>query len=463
MIQQCNKNTSKISPTIKGKLVDQVAFCMRDISDMLIHAVITFDGRIDYAIMKKAFRLCFDAEPITGCRLVTNDSQFYWKIREDLDEIAACFIKETNDIEFDINKFLTASIDPHNDSQVQALILRAENDTLCIKINHCIADAGGVKEYIYLLADVYSRLLEDNNYSPKLNIRGDRSLRQVANQFNFFEKLKIIRRSLRNLKSDSFYLLHSIRIMLQLKNKKYSHYRYWSLPLSNQDNLDRKILIYHIPKDQFCFLKSYGKRYNATVNDVILTAFYRAFFDIIKPDPNEPLHILTTADLRRYLPGNKGGAICNLSGFVHVNIGRNLGKDFEHTLIKAKNCMDSYKADYLGLGDFPSFVLFKLLPFKWFQKVISFALKSMMVDEKTVIPVLTNMGIIYLQPDSFKGSTIKDIFLTPPVMFPPILGIGITGFKEFITISVGICGSKKNSSIIKNLFDKVVDQLPLSV
>ena len=75
------------------------------------------------------------------------------------------------------------------------------------------------------------------------------------------------------------------------------------------------------------------------MNDVLLGASYRAFYDTIKPPEDFPLRLLTTANLRKYIPGFKAGAFCNLSALVYLNIGYKIGDSFDETVQLINNKM----------------------------------------------------------------------------------------------------------------------------
>ncbi len=58
-------------------------------------------------------------------------------------------------------------------------LYRGEHDLVCIKIDHLAADVGGMKQYVYLLGDVYGRLGDDPAYRPGPNLLARRDQRQI--------------------------------------------------------------------------------------------------------------------------------------------------------------------------------------------------------------------------------------------------------------------------------------------
>ncbi len=70
--------------------------------------------------------------------------------------------------------FINAPIHADADPLVTLRIFRQNSgDTLCIKVNHSICDAGGLKEYVSILSNVYNMLLsgEECVVEPNLGRR----------------------------------------------------------------------------------------------------------------------------------------------------------------------------------------------------------------------------------------------------------------------------------------------------
>ena len=71
------------------------------------------------------------------------------------------------------------SLDLAAGPQAQARLFRGADDLLCVKLNHAVADGGGVIEYAGLLAATYRALGADPGYVPRANLTGARGLGQV--------------------------------------------------------------------------------------------------------------------------------------------------------------------------------------------------------------------------------------------------------------------------------------------
>ncbi len=420
---------------------DKQLFGMSGVHDRQIHCVISFDSQINLDSMAKAIRLTFDAEPILGCRYVADDRGHYWERRDDLDHMGLCRLTRTTDTDQEIVRFLTIPGDPCEDPLVQARVFRSETDTLCIKVNHVVCDAGGVKEYIYLLASVYRKLASNPGYRPETNL-GSRSFSQISRHFGFPDKLRIIRNDFHDFKNFFF------------------PPKYWAFPLVKSDPFDRMFVFRRVGSRRFRAIKEYSRRHRATINDIMVAAYYRALFDIINPDTDFPLRLLTTVDLRRYLPGGKGEAICNLSGGAYLNIGQDIGSTLDDSAIIVRNYMNSKKGNFIGLGDH-SFAMFNLkgILHSWILWLRRCKVKLAMNTAPP--PAYTNMGAIDPGQLIFgDAGVVTHAFLTGPINLIPMLLLGITGFRESMTMSIGFCGSAVNKPVAERLLDCIESELP---
>ena len=415
---------------------------MRKFFDGQLHCIVSFDGRVDARRLARAVRLTLDAEPVLGCRFVNRWWRPYWERRSDLNNIELFRLIETAELEKELLQFMVTPTNLSEHPLVRCRVFRAQADTLCIKIDHLAGDAGGAKEYAYLLASVYRELADNPNYIPKPNLNGRRSMQQLSERFGSADKLRIIRRSFRDQKS------------------LYSPRAHWVFPSTMAAPSAPTYVTRHIGHDQFRAMRQLGKEYRATINDIILTAIFRALFEIIQPNPGIPLRLTNTVDLRRYLPSRRAEAICNLSSFSYPNIGPELGATFEETLVRVRDDMNARKADFFGLGDLPLGVaIFKGLPFAWARALFRRAW-GQMIKTGILPPDFTNMGSIDPEQLDFGLTKMNDAYLTAGVTLPPFFGMGLSGFRESLTLSVGFCQSAIQRRVLERFFDQILTELP---
>ncbi|CAK8723481.1 hypothetical protein GMJAKD_12815 [Candidatus Electrothrix aarhusensis] len=364
-----------------------------------------------------------DAEPVLGCRFVDKSRQPYWERKKDLDREGRVDIAEVNDAMQAALEYMVKPIDPCDGPQVQARLFRAKRDTLCLKINHMVADAGGVKEYIYLLSSIYRQLEKDPSYIPEVNSAGSRSRMQVVQHFIFWDKVKIVRRSFRDWKEAYFPVGN------------------WSVPLQHLTQSQKTYVIRKIELQQFRVVRQYCKKYGVTVNDIMMAAYVRSLYKMLQPSPEIPLRLSTTVDLRQHFLGGKGEAICNLSGKFAINIGMKPGSNLAEAILIVHSKMKERKNDCFGLGDCHHFIFnLSFLPFPWTCKLAGLWDNFMQrISPRPPPPVFTNLGKLDNAQVSFGEVTIQHAFLTALATCPPLFLMSLSGFQETLTMSIGFC------------------------
>ena len=128
-------------------------------ADQQLCMIVKLGGMLDDKVLAKAIRLTLDLELVLGCRFVENGGFPFWERRDDIDQINFCSVSKTESPEQAISAFVNENIHADVDPLVALRVVREkEADIACIKLNHSACDAGGLKEYVWLLSDVYSML-----------------------------------------------------------------------------------------------------------------------------------------------------------------------------------------------------------------------------------------------------------------------------------------------------------------
>jgi len=413
---------------------DQIMYLGRKGSDQQARCVISFAGRINADRMARAVRLTVDAEPVLGYRFVVHPWRPYWERRDDLDHIELLSVVKGAHVEDELWRFVTMPLDPFADPQVQASIFRSDRDTLCIKLNHVAADGEGVKQYAYLLATTYRKLATDPSYRPELYLEGMLCQSNAFGGTGFLKSIIALRRCIMPRPA-------------------------WGFPLTGNDLSDRAFEIRRIRPERFSIIKEYGRRQQASVNDIVLAAFYRALFKIIDPPKGVSLCVSVPIDLRRYLPPSKAPTVCNLLCCLYPTITREYRETFEHTLGRIHEAMAAIKSTEPGVGT----PLYQKLIFKLgFERVqyITDRITGWMVRTGKANPCLSNVGIINEQQLDFGDVEVADAFVLSPVEYPPHFMLAFSTFRETITFTSGFCNAITQRPVIERFFNLFESELP---
>ncbi len=313
------------------------------------------------------------------------------------------------------------------DPLVTARILRGlESDSLCVKVSHSACDAGGLKEYAALLAKVYGSILEGKECPLEPNLRGRRDQQPLF----------------QNTKDPGSVVFKGFAKPT------------WAFP--QEEGPERLHTFRCIPPSQFSPVKSLARTKNATVNDVLLTALFRTYFNLNKTPPAEPMTIQVSIDLRRHLPGRRAEAICNLSGSLYAVLDRRTGEAFNDALGRVSAVMNEIKSDYPGVEMAAALEYLVRSGFTELEK-LSARSAEMSKKHNVTFPLLSNFGIL---PDyCFGGLYATKGYITSPIMYAPGFMLGATTFRDELTLSLGYCG-QKNQKRVNDFFDAYLGELP---
>ncbi|MBI9078037.1 MAG: hypothetical protein JEZ02_21750 [Desulfatibacillum sp.] len=430
-------------------LEDRILYWMQKSHCSNFGIIAKFRGHLDFDRLQKAMRLCLDAEPILGCRFVNRPGRQYWERLPDLDAQEICTLTLKSEFQGNPARFLDTmpGIDVHKGPQARAWVLRDKTDILCLRINHVVGDGGGAKDLAYLLADTYNRLESDPGYVPPSNSKGDRSLGQVIRHLNMRDYVGLCRRAFQ----DAYGFI---------KGRSPRNH-----PLPFCQPRGYSLLTRVVDPQRFAQLKAYGKSRGATVNDILVAAMLRSFYTVVNPDPEAFLRMVTTADLRRYIPGEQAEAVCNLSGFSYINMGQTLPDSFDSLLGLVSRTFSTLKQDYIGLGSIPlTAATFRTMPFSmglWLHDLMGDFLKRRAASTGDVALLFTNAGKINPEKFRFGNLPISWAGVTATRSTPPVLTVCISGFSDSLLITAGFCQSTLSETRAAMLLERLEHEMTL--
>lgn len=396
-----------------------------------IQAVLRLDGRLDYNKLARAVRLSVDIEPVLGCRFIEHAPP-YWKRLEDIDKIMFCSIEDTDNVEKAVNSCLETPLDMDQDPMVKVRLIRSEEyDTLVIKLNHTCCDGAGAKEYIHLLSQIYCSIdREEAAYLPKPSIRDGEDHIKLFNYLG---------------------IEHPERDNSMVESPK----TVWPFIWKSAGQKDiTPFVVCRLPYGQLDVMSKYGKERGATINDLILTALYRAMFKLSKPPYRVPMDIGLTVDLRRFLPNNKASAIRNLSGGIVLSLARLKGEPFEGTLSRVVSFMNRKKSKNPGYQCATGAEHAEMMNFYQFLAFSKFISKASDVFLKKCYycsPGLSNVGIISKTLLKFGDYTVDDAYIIPPVIRMPGIMLVASSYNGILTLATGYYKGSDNGGLEKLL------------
>jgi NRPS condensation-like uncharacterized protein len=396
-----------------------------------------FDGRLDAARLDRAVNLTMDAEPVLGCRFARDDRMPWW---ERLSPTARPALTVVGN-EADYERWKTSRLDATVGPQLKACLWRADDgDRLLLKIAHHAADGGGSKEVGEIVAAIYTRLGGEPDYQPEPNLHGSRDPQQIMRRVPRLAYLKLFWNLLRRLWT-GFVPLASHSMALPAGPREPWGY-----------------VVRHLDAARVARLAEHGRARQATLNDMLMAAFYRGLAAHTPWDGKSAHRVQMTVDYRRwYLPSQRGEAVCNISGFEHPFLGRELGRDFAETLARVSAITRRRKKDWFGLSELWLYKLLDLMSYTRLRETYARTLHRQR-SAGNFPHALTNMGPIEPARMEFDGVSPRTAWLLCPVIYPSLFGAGVTGYKGTLTLTAGVPDNVR--ATIEDFMDKVVAELP---
>jgi Uncharacterized protein containing a NRPS condensation (elongation) domain len=419
---------------IPAEISDQIQFFLRTYADQQMRFVIAFSQHINLEVLEKAMRLAIYAEPVFSYFYKEGAKTSWWQKQEVIDTaLLIDLIEVKSDPENEIDNFLTLEIQPFSFPIVRARVIRnGQKDILCINMNHTPTDGVGLKEFVKILASIYTNLITNPEFEPKPEINGDRSLKQVTDHFTFFQKLKFAREGFRAPK------------------KALS----WSFDWARTGEEWRKfITTIKLTSDTFDRIKTYSKVNNVSVNDIVLAAFIRSFESTDMRNHYAAKPVIIPVDLRKYIKEESGYPICSLTGSLTCNIGKVTGPSFKDTVMKVRDEMNKKKEAHAEMNRITQIaVLSRIIPYgKLKEKLMNMRMPP--------IPLVTNIGIIKQADVNFNDVPVEDAFVTGAISFEDYFSMGFSTFQNVITFSIGYSGGDEQEQKVKVFLNDLKTEL----
>lgn len=412
---------------LKAELWDKIQYLFRNYYDRMMHGVLYMDGKIDEKIMKQSIAYLLEKIPVLRSVYVASPIKPYWAVKEgDFSDIALELIElgEDDDQESVIDKFITSRFESDAAPQFRAKIIRGEKDVLAIIVNHQCFDGADFKLFLYKLVEIYNDIMAGGD--GRLEIKdGTRANDQVYSSMTP-EDQKIAKGMMKNVSKTK----HQI-----------------AFPFTeDQEHAKAMMVKNHISPETFDKMKAYGKKYDSTVNDVILAAYFRALYHLIHLNENECVTIPCMTDLRRHIEGGQTYGFTNLTCLIPCTIDK-VGPTFSATLKKVHGEMERFKKDrFIGLGGIPLLELaYRIAPSSIAELLIKAGYTNPYIG-------MSNIGIIDDKKLSFGNTKVEDAFLTGAIKYKPYMQVALTTFKKRVTLTICIYGNQSDRAIIEKFF-----------
>ncbi|EJS46505.1 hypothetical protein ICG_05580 [Bacillus cereus BAG1X1-3] len=412
-------------------------------ADQQINVVLYFPVGISKEILEQSVRITLQLQPVLNSRFVENDIP-YWEERSSCTNSPICLFAEGNDQELEIMAidFIKEPGDRIQGPMVQTKLLRGTTtDMLVVKLSHLCSDGAGIKEYINLLGAIYTQLSlgQSKDQIIKEFDDGNESFRDQLPVFKYA--------GIPDVKS-------------AYRPNQAQQASLWSFPSQPSKNTFPKMSVRRLSHEQTLRLTQWTKAQQATLNDVIMTAYFRALsrFTVYAEPRTAEKMIGLTIDLRRYLPNYTTGAICNLSGMEMPVIKMEDDESFNQTLVRVKQSMDKIKSQNPGLSSAAGMEILADMKLSEVKEIYNQQYEKAL-QMGMALPLLTNFGVIADEPIKFGKVQAEDGYMTSPIMYAPFFSMGASFYNGRLTFTIGYHTPDTSKEKVENFLESVVNQL----
>ena len=409
---------------LNAELWDKMHYLFRDFNDRMVHLELHYDFEINLETLKTVLICFFEKAPVLHSRFVDNKVSPYWEVMPyRIEDVIT--VKHSDNVTEDIDRFLTQYIPPESDLQMKVGVFYYEGKTaLCMVENHMCMDGGDFKYFIKSFCKAFSEY-EEKGISP-LNLReGTRSYDSVYTDFSKTQE-KMARNLYRNVCA------------------KDTH----KFPLTESKESDRSFIARRrISEETFLKLKTVGKAHGATVNDMLVAAYFYSLYELAGYGEDESVTISCAIDLRRHMKDDEGQGVTNHTAFMQCNIPRR-GRNIFETLQYVINSSNLFKKDkFMGLYGLPLLKFaYKILPHSASEEIIKIGYSNPLL-------AMSNIGILDHKALALSGNEPIDGFMTGAVKYKPYVLLSATSMRNAITLSMCVRGNEDDKKIVNTFFD----------
>lgn len=339
----------------------------------------------------------------------------------------SCLVK--SDIRDKVHKVMLQSIPFDGILQLHCTLV--SNGTECaivLTVGHMCADGRDAEYLLEKLLELYNCLLnnEDTSQVPLKN--GSRNPEQCCTELTLKDRIRLYSSPVSEYKTAYIY----------------------------PDNAcgNPRIIYRTLPSKLMASARKKGKEYHASINDLLLTAFYRAAAKQMELPQGQGMGIQSMIDLRRRMPDGDSLGICNLSGSLPTELKDGVNGTFADTLKEIVAQTSHAKCDPLaGLYDFPIMSgILRILPFSMIQK-----LGAKIYGGATMS--MTNLGALNAEKCAAGGILPSEAILGAPLKKKPAFQLAVLGLNGNVCISVTAVCTERDETQINDLLKELQAEL----
>lgn len=415
---------------LNAELWDKMHYLFRDYNDRMVHLRLDYDFLLDVEALKTVLICFFEKAPVLHSAFKDNHINPCWLVKPyHIDEVLTVAYPE--DVDAAADAFLTQGIPPESEIQMKvAVFFKDGKSTLCMIENHMCMDGGDFKYFMKAFCKNYNDFCE-KGISPIDLREGSRSYDRIYSDFSQTEQ-----RMAKNL----------------YKNvcSKDDH----KFPLTPDSIRDRSFIARRkLSAETLQRVKTAGKALGATVNDMLLTAYFYSLYSLARYPETDSVTIACAIDLRRHLKDTENEGLTNHTAWMQCNVPQR-GKTILETLQYVVHSVNQFKQDkFMGLYGLP------LLKFAYSAMPYAVSEEIIKIGYSNPLLAMSNIGILDAVGLALQGHEPTDGFMTGAVKYKPFVLLSATTLHGEMTLSMCVRGNEEDQKTVEAFFDLMEENL----
>jgi NRPS condensation-like uncharacterized protein len=285
-------------------------------------------------------------------------------------------------------------------------------------------------EFVYLVAETYSRLAADPSFTPTPN-----TVRRPSWEDGWD-----------NLTEEQ---RHQARTMPKIDFKG------WHPTFSPGEGAGAREFLLRLPPDQLQRIKDYGSARGATMNDMLLAAYFRAIVSTLGPPCEARVPISFTVDLRRFLPAGDGQRVMVMPNSLWACFDVVEGDTFETTLRRVVETTSRHRESLWGVKLVrqlaPWLAALTYTPRTWSMRAVF----RMVARSAGSISSLMNIGVYDHSRLIFAG----EVPISAYSLGPPLLGAGLALTASTYSDTLTLWTSARQEQVDPRTLQRLIDSL----
>lgn len=309
---------------------ERFQYLVHEYNDNTIRFVLNYPGILDVDALRGAIKAVVESVDILHGTFFSDPVNAYWSIHENVDEHNYFHYLETAG-DPAITAYCQSLLPVYPEDKVQlhcTLVQSHCASSLVIRISHLCVDGGDGKYLLQKLMEAYNRILETGNADGLTVKNGNRAPEQVYGNLNAGEIKSLLTNPVFSVKTE--------------------------YPFPTKETGRSRVIRRVIPADVMAKARVKAKETGATVNDLLLTACYRAYAALDSVDSGAAMSVTSMMDLRRHCKDGESDGLCNMSGSMPTTLENGVSGSFADTLAEIVHQTTAAKENPLaGLEGLP--------------------------------------------------------------------------------------------------------------